>query len=64
MKTNSRAFLLSVFIILWFGLFDHNQSMGAELSESVHSKDIADYAVEISTTTFFSRTYTIDHQQE
>jgi hypothetical protein len=37
---------------------------GAEQSESVHSKDIADYAVEISTTTFFSRTYTIDHQQE
>jgi len=37
---------------------------GAEPSESVHSKDIADYAVEISTTTFFSRTYTIDHQPE
>ena len=37
---------------------------GAEQSQSVHSKDIADYAVEISTTTFFSRTYTIDHQQE
>jgi hypothetical protein len=37
---------------------------GAEQSASVHSKDIADYAVEISTTTFFSRTYTIDHQQE
>jgi hypothetical protein len=37
---------------------------GAEQSESDHSKDIADYAVEISTTTFFSRTYTIDHQPE
>ena len=37
---------------------------GAEQSKSVHSKDIADYAVEISTTTFFSRTYTIDHQPE
>ena len=37
---------------------------GAEQAESVHSKDIADYAVVISTTTFFSRTYTIDHQQE
>ncbi len=37
---------------------------GAEQSESAHSKDIADYAVEISTTTFFSRTYTIDHQPE
>lgn len=37
---------------------------GAEPSETVHSKDIADYAVEISTTTFFSRTYTIDHQQK
>ncbi len=37
---------------------------GAEQSESGHSKDIAGYAVEISTTTFFSRTYTIDHQQE
>jgi hypothetical protein len=37
---------------------------GAEQTEGVQSKDIADYAVEISTTTFFSRTYTIDHQQE
>jgi len=37
---------------------------GAEQTESVNSKDIADYAVEISTTNFFSRTYTIDHQQE
>lgn len=37
---------------------------GAEQSESVNSKDIADHAVEISTTTFFSRTYTIDHQPE
>ena len=37
---------------------------GAQSSESDHSKDIADYAVEISTTTFFSRTYTIDHQPE
>ena len=37
---------------------------GVEQTEGVQSKDIADYAVEISTTTFFSRTYTIDHQQE
>jgi len=37
---------------------------GGEQTESADSKDIADYAVEISTTTFFSRTYTIDHQQE
>lgn len=37
---------------------------GGEQTESANSKDIADYAVEISTTTFFSRTYTIDHQQE
>ena len=29
----------------------------------VHTKDIGDYAVEISTTIFFSRTYTIDHRQ-
>lgn len=29
----------------------------------VHTKDIADYAVEISTTIFFSRTYTVDHRQ-
>lgn len=33
-------------------------------TQILHSRDIADYAVEISTTTFFSRTYTIDHQQE
>ena len=37
---------------------------GGEQTESANSKDIADYAVEISTTNFFSRTYTIDHQQE
>jgi len=37
---------------------------GGEQTVSVHTKDLADYAVEISTTTFFSRTYTIDHQQE
>jgi len=37
---------------------------GGEQTVSVHTKDVADYAVEISTTTFFSRTYTIDHQQE
>ena len=37
---------------------------GAEQTESAQSQDIADYAVQISTTTFFSKTYTIDHQQE
>jgi hypothetical protein len=37
---------------------------GGEQTMSAHTKDVADYAVEISTTTFFSRTYTIDHQQE
>jgi hypothetical protein len=37
---------------------------GGEQTVRVHTKDVADYAVEISTTTFFSRTYTIDHQQE
>ena len=37
---------------------------GGDQTVSVHTKDVADYAVEISTTTFFSRTYTIDHQQE
>ena len=37
---------------------------GTEKSSAPPSKDIADFAVEISTTTFFSRTYTIDHQQE
>jgi len=37
---------------------------GGEQAMSAHTKDVADYAVEISTTTFFSRTYTIDHQQE
>ncbi|MGB5747764.1 MAG: DUF4384 domain-containing protein [Desulfobacterales bacterium] len=37
---------------------------GAEQTKGVQSKDIAAYAVEISTTTFFSRTYTIDHRQE
>ena len=36
---------------------------GGEKAVRVQTKDIADYAVEISTTTFFSRTYTIDHQQ-
>ncbi len=35
---------------------------GGEQSVRAHTKDIADYAVEISTTTFFSRTYTIDHR--
>ena len=35
---------------------------GSEKSLRVQTKDIADYAVEISTTTFFSRTYTIDHR--
>ena len=33
-------------------------------SVRVLTKDIAHYAVEISTTTFFSRTYTIDHREE
>jgi hypothetical protein len=37
---------------------------GTEESASPPTRDIADFAVEISTTTFFSRTYTIDHQQE
>jgi len=37
---------------------------GGEQTMSAQTKDVADYAVEISTTTFFSRTYTIDHQQE
>ena len=37
---------------------------GGEQTMSPRTKDVADYAVEISTTTFFSRTYTIDHQQE
>jgi Domain of unknown function (DUF4384) len=37
---------------------------GSEQTVRVHTKDIADYAVEISTTTFFSRTYTIDHRRE
>ena len=37
---------------------------GGDQTVRVHTKDVADYAVEISTTTFFSRTYTIDHQQE
>jgi hypothetical protein len=37
---------------------------GGDQAVSVHTKDVADYAVEISTATFFSRTYTIDHQQE
>ena len=37
---------------------------GGEKADRPHTRDIADYAVEISTTTFFSRTYTIDHQQE
>lgn len=37
---------------------------GTEKSPAPHTRDIADFAVEISTTTFFSRTYTIDHQQE
>lgn len=37
---------------------------GAGETQILHSRDIADYAVEISTTIFFSRTYTIDHQQE
>ena len=37
---------------------------GGEQSVSGHTKDIAHYAVEISTTTFFSRTYTIDHREE
>jgi hypothetical protein len=37
---------------------------GGEQSVRVPTKDIADYAVEISTTTFFSRTYTIDHRKE
>ena len=37
---------------------------GGDQTVSVQTKDVADYAVEISTTTFFSRTYTIDHQQE
>ena len=35
---------------------------GTEKTQTPYSRDIADYAVEISTTTFFSRTYTIDHQ--
>jgi hypothetical protein len=37
---------------------------GTEKSSTPSTRDIADFAVEISTTTFFSRTYTIDHQQE
>ena len=37
---------------------------GGDKAVRVHTRDIADYAVEISTTTFFSRTYTIDHQKE
>ena len=37
---------------------------GTEDSPTPHTRDIADFAVEISTTTFFSRTYTIDHQPE
>lgn len=35
---------------------------GGEKTVRVHTRDISDYAVEISTTTFFSRTYTIDHR--
>jgi hypothetical protein len=37
---------------------------GTGKNQILHARDIADYAVEISTTAFFSRTYTIDHQQE
>ncbi len=37
---------------------------GTETSSTPRTRDIADFAVEIATTTFFSRTYTIDHQQE
>jgi len=35
---------------------------GAEQTKSNRIQDVADYAVEISAKTFFSRTYTIDHQ--
>jgi hypothetical protein len=35
---------------------------GADQTKTDAAKDIANYAVKISTTTFFSRTYTIDHQ--
>ena len=37
---------------------------GGEQSVRGLAKDIAHYAVEISTTTFFSRTYTIDHRED
>ena len=36
---------------------------GSAKTKAVGLKDLADHAVEISTTNFFSRTYTIDHQQ-
>ena len=35
---------------------------GSAKTKSVGLEDLADHAVEISTTKFFSRTYTIDHQ--
>ena len=35
---------------------------GSAKTKAVGLKDLADHAVEISTTNFFSRTYTIDHQ--
>jgi hypothetical protein len=35
---------------------------GSQQTETDSVKDIAHYAVKISTTTFFSRTYTIDHR--
>lgn len=36
---------------------------GSAKTKAVGLNDLADHAVEISTTNFFSRTYTIDHQQ-
>jgi len=36
---------------------------GSAKTKAVGLKDLADHAVEISTTNFFSRTYSIDHQQ-
>ena len=35
---------------------------GTEKTKAVGLKDLADHAIEISTTNFFSRTYTIDHR--
>jgi hypothetical protein len=35
---------------------------GTDKTKAVGLKDLADYAVEISASNFFSRTYTIDHQ--